>query len=103
MNVQPTDLARVVAPYAVQGRGAIVTVVCAASDPHWICGQQFISDGRPAWVVTGFVRRADGFMQGPGLVILDECLRRIDPFTGADEGEDLRDIPQAIETCQANR
>lgn len=83
MNVQPGNMARVVAPYAEAGRGAIVSVVRA------MLGNERFGDSSYAfqpdcWVVQGWVRDEKGGMQGPMLVIFDTCLRRIDPDTGAD-------------------
>jgi len=93
MNVQPGDMARVVAPYAVNGIGSRVTVVRAAARVEDLGAYRFVCDGAwgQGWVVQGWVRDAFGCQMGPLLVIADRCLRRIDP------PEATKDIPRADE------
>jgi hypothetical protein len=87
MNVQPGDMARVVAPYCEAGRGAIVSVLrpMLGAETFGTSSYAFQPD---SWVVQGWVRDESGFPQGPQLVIFDNCLRRVDPFTGA-EGDQV--------------
>lgn len=91
MNVQPTDMARIVAPYAAPGVGAVVTVVAPmTSDLH--CGVNFYTYAPRTWIVQGWVRDERGRMQGPLLAVGDEFLRRIDPFGGEFVAEGVREV-----------
>lgn len=80
MNVQPGNLAKVVAPYEASGRGALVNVVRRAQWPSEILGTSIyaVSLNQLVWVVQGFVRDEQGHMQGPLLCIFDHCLQRVD-------------------------
>jgi hypothetical protein len=78
MNVQPTFLARVVAPYAEPGIGTIVTVVRVAAAHEQFGPDSYNCAATPSWVVQGWVRNESGRTFGPLLCIADECLRPID-------------------------
>jgi hypothetical protein len=86
MNVKPGDLARVVAHYTMNGRGAFVQVVRRLLVEEILEGQSYGPiHGHPVWVVRGWVRDSNGVIHGPTLGILDSCLRRVDPGDGVDE------------------
>jgi len=94
MNVQPGNLARVVAPYAEQGRGALVNVIRRAEPPAEEFGrlQCSVPFDRIVWVVQGFVRDAFGQPRGPLLCIFDHCLKRVDdddPIDGTSTPREL--------------
>ena len=98
MNVQPGDMARVVAPYCEPGQGAIVSVLrpMLQAEAFGALSYDFQPD---SWVVQGWVRDEQGAVQGPILVIYDNCLRRVDPVTGA-EGEQVSE-PQPVGSAAA--
>lgn len=91
MNVQPTDMARIVAPYAAPGVGAVVTVVAPMTD-HLLCRCNLYAYSPHTWIVQGWVRDEHGRMQGPLLAVGDEFLRRIDPFGGEFVAEGVREV-----------
>jgi hypothetical protein len=83
MNVKPGDLARVVAPYHAEGRGAFVVVRGPAigRDPY----PGFSNDtGRWAWLCDGYVR-ASRRIEGPAVVIYDHCLRAVPGLDATEE------------------
>jgi hypothetical protein len=85
-NVKPGDLARVVAPFQMCGRGAIVKVIRASGRAEWLSGTYYEDNGNgESWVCEGYVRWGDGTREGPLVAIYDECLRRIDPGEREDE------------------
>lgn len=84
-NVQAGDLARVVAPYAVPGRGAIVKVLRQGAGIEQFGHARYRCDLELSWVVEGPVRDELGRVHGSHLCIADECLRKIPPL---DETED---------------
>lgn len=86
-NVNPGDLARVVAPYAMQGRGAFVTVEHQAKDVEHLDSGTFINCKAPgvSWLCRGWVRGSAGLLMGPLVCIGDHCLRRVDPGQQDDE------------------
>ncbi len=97
MNVQPGNLARVVAPYAEQGRGALVNVVRRAEPPREEFGSLrcAVPHDLVVWVVQGFVRDASGQMQGPLLCIFDHCLKRVDDGDSPDGTHTPRELETA--------
>ena len=95
MNVKPGDLARVVAPYDKNGRGAFVKVIRAAiGRAHRLGENVFVrTTDLPAWVVEGWVRGDRNVPVGPQLVIHDRCLRRVDPGKATDETLSWKEVP----------
>lgn len=92
-NVQAGDLARVVAPYAMPGRGAIVKVLRRLWEPSVLSGVVYdIWPNQVGWVVEGLVRNSEGIVRGPELAIDDECLHKIPPLDETDE--DIRKLYQ---------
>ncbi len=91
MNVQPGDMARVVAPYAAPGVGAVVSVV-GPMTRDLVCGVNWYPATPNTWIVQGWVRDEQHRMQGPLLAVGDEFLRRIDPFTGELAAEGVREV-----------
>lgn len=93
-NVQAGDLARVVAPYAMPGRGAIVQVVRRAEEIEFLQGLCYYNPGYRGvgWVVSGWVRNEHHIPRGPELAIADVCLRKIPPLDETDE--DIRKLYQ---------
>lgn len=86
-NVNAGDMARVVAPYVLPGRGSIVTVVRAANPIEKLGDREYEISGHfgVGWVVSGWVRDEDDEVCGPQVVIGDDCLRKINPGKGEDE------------------
>lgn len=86
MNVEPGDLARVVAPYAMQGRGSFVTIECDARLGTVIENGEVVgyAGAEQAWIVSGWIREWRGLAQGPRVIVADCCLRRVDPGLGRD-------------------
>lgn len=79
MNVSPGQLARVVAPFHLAGRGAFVIVRRAYRGEQWVGGSLFPREfGGPAWICEGTVRFPDYFGGtipiGPAVVLADACL-----------------------------
>lgn len=88
MNVSKGDLAIVVAPYVIEGRGAFVFVIDIA--PLGDCiplGENLFSNYGNAWIVEGWVRGIDNKVRGPQLIIGDHCLRRIPKLDEDSEDE----------------
>ncbi len=79
MNVRPPLMARVVAPYAEQGIGTVVTVIRAAGAREQFGPDVYHCAAMPSWVVQGWVRGESGRAFGPLLCIADQCLRPLDP------------------------
>lgn len=78
MNVKPGDIARVVAPYVIQGRGAIVEVVRLASVEDY----PRLGFARPSgsgWLVSGWVRDSSDRLHGHEAIIGDIFLRPLPP------------------------
>jgi len=97
VNVQPGNLARVLAPYAEPGRGALVNVIRRARAPYEELGnvQCSVPDHLPVWVVQGFVRDAFGQPRGPLLCIFDHCLKRVDDEDPVDGTSTPRELEVA--------
>lgn len=93
MNVQQTNLARVVAPYAQPGIGSIVTVLRVAAARERFGPDVYNCSGAPSWVVQGWVRGESGRTFGPLLCIADECLRPIDPGASAAATREHAELP----------
>lgn len=78
MNVSPGQLARVVAPFHLAGRGAFVIVRRAYRGEQWIGDTHWPRFCGPAWICEGFVRYVDTFGRqiviGPAVVLSDACL-----------------------------
>lgn len=91
-NVQPGDLARIVAPYAMAGRGAIVKVLRRGTGIEQFGPTRYRCDLELSWVVEGSVRDERGRVHGPNLCIADVCLRKIPPLDETDE--DIRKLYQ---------
>ena len=91
MNVQPGDMARIVAPYAAPGVGAVVSVVSPMTR-ELRCGVNWYFHTPNTWIVHGWVLDEQRRMQGPLLAVGDEFLRRIDPFTGELVAEGVREV-----------
>ena len=91
MNCKPGDLAYVVAPYAVPGRGRVVTVIRAARYPETLNGFEFYAadPSEPGWVCQGAVPNVNGVIRTL-LVIADCSLRPI-----LDPGSDATDESKA--------
>lgn len=83
-NVKPGDIARVVAPFDIAGRGAIVKVIRPSNGKETLCGIEY-EGGGSGWVCEGWVRWEGDRRHGPLVAIADNCLRRVDPGTGTDE------------------
>lgn len=95
-ELEPGDIAMVKAPYAEQGRGAIVTLVRrAAPGGEWVCGVLYRDFGMTGgWLVSGWVAGDSGVMYGPQLAIAEECLRKLTDDEGEDETLRIAGKPQ---------
>lgn len=76
MNVQPSDIARTVAPYAAAGVGATVTVLERMTH-SFVCAGTRYRFQPDTWIVVGWVPDERGQMQGPLLCVSDNCLRKV--------------------------
>lgn len=85
MNVKPGDLARVVAPFVMSGRGAVVRVVRPSHGREDLGDTVFEGSPRASWVCEGYVRWENGRLKGPLVAIEDQCLR---PLPGLDATEE---------------
>lgn len=86
MNCKQGDIAVIVAPYALSGRGAIVKVIRPARHRESLMGAEFtLVYGEFGWVCQGSVTMESGAVERL-TVISDVCLRPI-----RDPGEDARD------------
>jgi hypothetical protein len=85
MNVKPGDLARVVAPFVMSGRGAVVRVVRPSHGKEPLGDTVFEGSSRASWVCEGYVRWENNRLHGPLIAIEDRCLR---PLPGLDATEE---------------
>ncbi len=95
MNVSSGQLARVIAPFPLSGRGSFVTV-----RRHWrgetLPGSQVAEIlarwgyGRASWICSGWLN-FDGNTRplGPEVVLLDACLCRVAPAHWVDPRDRL--------------
>lgn len=76
MNVSPGQLARVVAPFHLAGRGAFVVVRRAYRGEQWVGRNWFPGPfAAPAWICEGWVHfEGVGKPIGPAVVIADACI-----------------------------
>ena len=76
-NVKPGDLAYIVAPYFIGGRGRFVTVVRQATGEDLRANRTIPRGNELCWYVTGDVVTASGsYREG---IICDDVLRPICP------------------------
>ena len=95
MNVKPGDLARVVAPYTPNGRGAFVVVERDGTKDD--CKRLYYDESAPyGWLCSGYVRDIEGTLLGPELLIYDECLRHVDPGEGEDQIRRIAGKPEEV-------
>jgi hypothetical protein len=86
LNCKPGDLAVIVAPYALSGRGSVVKVLRPARHRENLLGAEFtLVYGEFGWVCQGSVTMESGAVERL-TAISDGCLRPI-----RDPGEDARD------------